>query len=406
MLIKLAWRNLWRNKRRTMLTVSSIAFAVLIAVIMRGFQLGTYDSMIENTLGATTGHIQIQHENWWDDKTIDNIFVYSDDLRSVISQESKVQSSAPRFQNFALVSFGNHTKGVPVFGIEPLVESQVSGLDEQIVQGTYLERNDQESLISTDLAEYLGVSVGDSIVLFGQGYHGVTAVGKYRIKGVFDYSFSALGNSVVYLSLSSTQQLYGAEGKLTSLSLTLKHRDLTEKVITELSNNLPKENIVASSWETLNKALLDNIRADDVSGQIMIGVLYMVIGFGIFGTLLMMAAERRREFSVMNSIGMKRSRIMQIVITETLMLAAVAVVVGMVLSVPVNIYFHFNPIRFTGEMAKLYEEYNMEPVMRMSAQPDYIINQAVIVLLLSLGSLAAPINVIRKLNVVNTLRGR
>ncbi|MBD80594.1 MAG: hypothetical protein CL840_16890 [Crocinitomicaceae bacterium] len=406
MLIKLAWRNLWRNKRRTFLTVSSIAFAVLIAVVMRGFQLGTYDNMIEGTLKATSGHIQIQHKDWYDDMTIDRIFDYTDEVKEIVASDPDVTAFFPRFQNFALVSSGVHTKGVPVFGILPKLETQATALNELLVDGDYLEDNDSGVLISKELSKFLNTQLGDSIVLFGQGYHGVTAVGKYRIKGVFDYTFSTLGNAVVYMTLPQAQELYGAYGKISTLSINLKDKDLAKKVRKRFDEKLSGTELIAMKWEKLNKALLENIQADSVGGLIMISVLYMVIGFGIFGTLLMMAAERRREFSIINSIGMKRSKVMALVGMETVFLACVAVLAGMVVSIPIKVYFFFNPIHFTGEIADMYAQYNIEPVMIMSGELGYVYDQAFVVLILSLVSLLAPLNLIKNLNVVDSLRGR
>ncbi|MGB0403963.1 MAG: ABC transporter permease [Salibacteraceae bacterium] len=389
-----------------MLTVSSIAFAVLIAVVMRGFQLGTYDNMIEGTLKATSGHIQIQHKDWYDDKTIENVFDYSQELQTIINDESEILAAYPRFQNFALVSSGAHTKGVPVFGILPELETQATALNELLVEGEYLEEEDAGVLISKELAKFLTVSLEDSIVLFSQGYHGVTAVGKYKIKGIFDYTFSSLGNAVVYMTLSQAQELYGAYGKITSLSLNVSDKDDAAAIRLRLQEKLSGTELVAMKWEKLNKALLENIQADNVGGLIMISVLYMVIGFGIFGTLLMMAAERRREFSIINSIGMKKSKVMSLVVFETVLLGFVAVLAGMIVSIPIKIYFYFNPIYFTGEIANMYAQYNIEPVMIMSGDMGYVYIQAAVVLTLSLVSLLAPLNLIKNLNIVDSLRGR
>lgn len=402
----MAWRNLWRNKRRTILTLSSIAFAVLIAVVMRGFQLGSYDTMISGTLKATTGYVQIQHKDFWDDKTIENIIDYTPELIKTIESIPEVVDYIPRFQNFALTSFGTHTKGVPVVGILPEIEEKATAISEKLIEGEYLEKGDHSVLISKELARFLNAKMNDSIVLFGQGYHGVTAVGKYHVKGIFDYPVSQIGNSVVYLNLEDAQDLYGAYGKVTTVSLNLDNKENSGEVKNALLAKFEGSEITAMSWQKLNKNLLQNIEVDNVGGQLMIGILYLVIGFGIFGTLLMMAAERSREFSVMNSIGMRRSSIMKLIVTETMILAFLAIILGMVLSLPVNAYYYFNPIHFTGEAAKMFEEYNIEPVMKMSMGPGYIYAQAIIVFLLSAVSLIGPLKLIRNMNIVNALRGR
>ena len=172
-LARMAWRNLWRNRRRTLITVSSIAFAVVIAVVMRGFQLGTYETMVEGTLKTSSGHVQIQHQYFFDDASIENIFDYSEDLKKVLGPELEIQEQYPRFENFALASYGSHTKGIPVVGYDPVREKKTFGIQDKLIAGEYLSPGEQAILISKDLSRFLEVKVGDSLVLFGQGYHGV-----------------------------------------------------------------------------------------------------------------------------------------------------------------------------------------------------------------------------------------
>ncbi|UTW63399.1 ABC transporter permease [bacterium SCSIO 12741] len=405
-LARLAWRNLWRNRRRTLITISSIAFAVVIAVVMRGFQLGTYDSMIEGTLRTSSGHVQIQHKDFFDDASIEHIFDYTPELQKLTAVNPAIQNQFPRFENFALASFESHTKGVPVVGMKPELEVDALAIQDKLTQGEYLEPGEDGLLISEDLARFLQVALGDSMVLFGQGYHGVTAVGKYPIKGIYDFNYSGQGGGPVFLNLEQAQDLYGAYGMLSSLSLILNNKEESEELQKELLTEFEGSPITALTWKKLNENLLQSIELDSVSGLIMIGVLYLVIGFGIFGTLLMMAAERRREFSVMNSMGMQRRHIVQLVAIETLWLALISVIVGVLISLPINAYFWYNPIEFSGETAEMFSEYNVEPVMRMSMELGYLIDQALVVFLLSTVSLIAPLSLILNLNIVNALRGR
>jgi len=132
--LKIAWRNIWRNKRRTLITAASITFAVFIALVMRSFQLGTYSHMINNVVQAYTGYIQIQQANFKDDRTVENTFVLSDTLLDKINSVDNVTLAVPRFESFALASSGLQTKGVLVIGINPSNEIQLTKLDEKLVK--------------------------------------------------------------------------------------------------------------------------------------------------------------------------------------------------------------------------------------------------------------------------------
>lgn len=163
---KIAWRNLWRNRRRTYITVASVFFAVFFSLIMRSLQLGTYDHMFRNAIESYTGYIQVQHEDFWDDKTVDNAFSFTSGLEQKISAIENVTGTVPRFESFALASSGSLTKGVLVMGIDPEKEALLSDVRKRLVRYRLTDAN-IEKLSKTDLPEKLR----DNLELFkGNSY--------------------------------------------------------------------------------------------------------------------------------------------------------------------------------------------------------------------------------------------
>ena len=160
------------------------------------------------------------------------------------------------------------------------------------------------------------------------------------------------------------------------------------------------------SWKSMNKVLLQQIESDNFFGIIMIAILYLVIGFGIFGTVLMMVMERRREFSVMMALGLRTRRLVRIVLTETVFMGMIGALIGLALSFPVIYYFHLNPIPITGESAQMYREFNLEPVLEVAIKPVSLFWQFLIVLILSIVAAIGPVNSISKFNFVSIIRGR
>jgi len=155
MLYKLTWRNLWRNKRRTIITVTAITFAVVLTTIMRSMQLGSYERMLDNGVRFYTGYIQIHKNGYWDDKIIDNSFRTDQQLLNSIEALENVNAAVPRIESFALASYGVQTKGALILGIDPEKENQLTEVEKRIVEGENLTSEDNSALIGKGLAEYL-----------------------------------------------------------------------------------------------------------------------------------------------------------------------------------------------------------------------------------------------------------
>jgi ABC-type lipoprotein release transport system permease subunit len=402
--LKIAWRNLWRNKRRTFLTIASVLFAIFLALLMRSMQLGSYDYMIESSVKSSTGYIQVHKNGYWEDKTIDNTFETSTELEARILNHPNVTRAIPRLEAFALVSSGKQTKGVAVIGTVPEEEDFASGLHSHLVKGDVLTGNDEGVLVPEGLADYLKVDIGDTIVLLGQGYHGVTASGLFPVRGIVRFTQPEQNNQMLYLALPTAQWLYASTDRVTSLSLMLKDPDKLEITREEL-RSIDPENLEYMTWKEMLKELLIGIESDNISGQFMLGILYLVVGFGILGTVLMMTIERRKEFGIMVAVGMRRYKLAIILFLETIMISLIGVISGAALALPVIVYFYYNPIPLTGEAAQAVLEYNMEPIMPFLLEPGFFINQSLVVLVIALITYIYPWSVIRRFHVVKAIKG-
>jgi ABC-type lipoprotein release transport system permease subunit len=401
---KIAWRNLWRNQRRTILTIASVLFAVFLALFMRSMQLGSYSMMIESSVKSSTGYIQIHKNGYWEDKTIDNTFETSNELQEEVLSNPNVTRAIPRLEAFALVSSGKQTKGVAVIGTNPDDEDFASGLHDHLIEGEVLSENDNGVLIPAGLANYLNANLNDTIVLLGQGYHGVTAAGAFPVRGIVEFIMPEQNNSILYLALPNAQYLYAAPNRITSLSLMLKDPDKVDETREEL-RAIDPVNLEYMTWKEMLTDLLQGIQGDNISGLFMLGILYMVVGFGILGTVLMMTMERRKEFGIMVAVGMRRYKLAIIIMLETIMVSIIGILAGIGLGLPVLTYFHHNPIPLTGEAANAVLEYNMEPVMPFLLEPGFFINQSIVVLAITLLTMLYPLSVINRFHVVKAIKG-
>ena len=403
--LKLAWRNIWRNKRRTIITAASIFFAIFFALIMRGFQLGSYSNMIDNAVKLYSGHIQVHANGYSDNRSINNTLQMNEELIEVLNSNENIKRVVPRLESFALGSSGPKTKGVLVMGVDPQKQDKMSKLSEKIIEGSYFRTGEPAAIIGKKLSEYLQLGVNDTLVLLSQGYHGTTAAGKYRIKGIVKIPKPDLDNKMVYLPLSTSQKMYYAFDRLTTLSLNLYDNDQLKETVAQLENDLSQEVYEVKSWREIMPELVQQIESDNASGWLMLLILYLIILFGVFGTVMMMVAERKREFGVMIAVGMHKFKLAIIVTLEMIFIGLLGLLAGIVGSLPLIYYFHVNPIRLTGELAHSIESYGLEPVMPLAWQVDYYGNQTIIVAVIVFIAVLYPIYSITRIQAVKAIRG-
>ena len=243
--------------------------------------------------------------------------------------------------------------------------------------GTFIEQGDKSIMLSEGLSKFLKIGVNDTLVLFSSGYHGATAAGLYPVKGILKLPTPEMNRSTVYLPLLEAQNLFSAYDRYTSLVFDLYDMNEVKAVEEELRVKIDSQQYTVMGWEAMNKELLQMIETDNAGGVIMIAILYMVIAFGIFGTVLMMTNERIREFSVMVSVGMQKRKLALVVIVELFFLTSLAVAAGCIISLPVMYYFFYNPIEFSGDAVEVMQDFNFEPVMPMSMEWNIFVFQGI-----------------------------
>ena len=381
--IILAWRNLWRNTRRTLITSASIFFGVIFSTVMTSMQYGSYDAMIDNIVKFYSGYAQIFTEEYHENKTINNSFEISDSLMRIVEKTRGVTEYAPRLEYFALASSDEITKGTLVVGIDPVQENKVTGTKKWVHRGDYLTKNDNGVLVAIDLAKYLQVNIGDTLVLYGQGFHGVMAAGKYPVKGILKFPSPELNKQFVYMDIATCQNLFSAENRLTSLVIMVEDHYQLPGVMKQLKKKITAPFMVMS-WDELQPELVSMIEADKAGGLVMKAILYLLVGFGIFGTILMMISERRRELGVMVAIGMQKIKLGKLLFFETLFIGSIGAVSGLIGSIPIIQYFYYNPIPLTGDAAQTMIDMGIEPFMYFSMALFVFYSQAITIFIITL----------------------
>ena len=403
MLIKLAWRNIWRNKKRSLITITAIVIAVFLAISMRSLQLGMYDNMIKNVVGSYSGHVQIHSNGYWEEQTIDNAFLYNDSLIKIIENNTNVEHTTKRIQSGCLSSFDDLSKFVFVNGIEPQKEQLMTNWNKRLMEGELLTPNSSSINIGKGIAKYYNIKVGDTLIFVGQGYHGMQAVGAFPVCGILDMKNPNLNNVSVFMSLSTAQDFLSANDLMTHLIINKKEYTDEESIVSSLSENFNEEYEIMT-WQKMMPEIEQVIQADSAGGLVMIFILYMIITFGIFGTVLMMTQERKYEFGVVVSIGMRKIKLMIAMVYETIFLTSIGVLSGIILSRPLVLYFYNNPLEFPAEQAEMIENQGFEAVIPFMSSYDIPITHGLIIFFISLFISIYPVITIYNLNPVKAMK--
>ena len=404
-MVRLAWRNIWRQKRRTLLTSSALAIAMLLALFTRSMQEGSYAHNLDNATRFYSGYLQLQHPDFSDNQSIDKLLPGNSQFIERIETIPGVTEIVPRIESFALGAAGDKSKGVMVMGIDPVLEHNYSGVGNRLIDGRYFDRGDERSaLLGSGLATYLNLRIGEEIALYGQGYHGTTAAGLYTITGIVKFPHKQIDARIVYLPLQAAQDLYVTGEQVTAWVLHGKDvRSIPQ--LEDDARRLMGETVKVRNWADISPELAQQIALDRASGQFMILVLYGVVGFGLFATIVMMTLERQREFAVMLATGMPRGKLQWISLLESMFLAMTGVVLGLLITFPILLWFYYNPIPLSGDIALTMEEMGFDPIIPFSLAPELFIGQIGIVLGLLALCACYPLLRIGRLRIMQAMKG-
>lgn len=350
---QMAWRNVWRNPRRTVLTASAIAFACLLLVFMLSFQFGSYEAMINTAVQVHTGHLQVQARGYRDDRDMRRTVDRPETVERIAGAIEGVRAVTFRANAFSLVSSGKRTHGAMVIGIEPVREARTSRLKSLVRRGAYLTGEaTSEALVGELLANHLRVDVGGELTLLGQGRDGSIAATVVTVVGIYRTGQDDFDRSSVQIPLSEFQQVYFMEGAVHEVVILADALDRLPEIRNRIADQLRRfahgRHLVVMDWKELMPGLSQGITMDLVSGMIMYFILILVVAFSILNTFLMAIFERTREFGVMMAIGTTPGRLMGMLMTESGMVTLMGIAAGTASGAAVTLFFQHHGIDLAG----------------------------------------------------------
>ncbi len=363
-ILRLAWRNLWRHKRRTWLTASAIAFSAALLVFMQTLQYGAYDMMIDTTLRVYTGQMQVQHSGYQDKPQMRTVVADAASLAAQLRARTGYATIAVRAQGFALASSAERSYGVPVIGVQPEFERGVSTLPHLVKQGRYLvDARAQELVIGSALARNLKLKLGDELTLLGSGRDGSVAATVLPVVGFFESGNPDLDRRLVMMPLATFQETFSLGQDAHRIVVSGPNYDSipqTKAMVQQAIAGRP--GLVVLDWDELVPGIKQMIQTDMVQNWITYMALIVIVTLSIMNTFLMSVLERTREFGIMLALGISPLRLGTMVILESAFLTLLGLAIGIAIGGGIAVWLHFEGFTFPG-MKEIYAQFGLPGVI-------------------------------------------
>jgi len=333
MALRLAWRSLWRNRRRTLITVVSIGLGLAFAVFFICFAEGVYHQLIEDVVRMQAGHVTVEHKDYRAAPAVDLFVADAERLRTRIGELAEVQETKLLVLGQGVARSGTGSVGATVLGVEPSVEAKMSMLARHMVSGRYLEDADEARVVvGTKLAERLHLAEGKKLVLTTNDASGALTEELFRVAGVFETGVEEIDGYLLQMPISFARRLYGLPaGSATEVGAVLKDSSYETRVLGQVSRLVEGGKDQAYPWQEIIPEVANYIRVDRSSNWVFQGILLFLILFTIFNTILMSVLERQREFAVLLALGTAPGLLRRQIVLESFFIGLLGCALGLTL---------------------------------------------------------------------------
>ncbi len=336
--IKIAWRNIIRNRNRSLLTILMISSALAGVIFIKAFISGADYQMIDNYTSLNSGHIQIHKQGFKKKMGLDLSIENPRMIKDKVSSIAGITAYAPRVKEYSLVNSAEHSSGALIIGINPEKETKVTEIDNYVYKGEFLTPEpDNQILVGEDLFESLKVRVGDKIVITGQDLAGQLIGGAFRIKGVLKTGAEEIDKGYAFIHIQDAQSLYGLTNRISEFSLKTADVYNADKYVEELEKIINTDEYEILHWRDIEPVLFQWLVFDRYFLMIIMVILILVAAAGILNTVLMGVLERIREFGIMLSVGTKRKQIVLTVTLESLFLGIIGIFAGLTAGLSISL---------------------------------------------------------------------
>ncbi len=341
LILKLAFRNILRQRRRSLLTGLSMTGGYILTAFALSLLEGSYSNIIDIFTLDHTGHIQIHKDNYMRRPKMYKNIEQREAVEAALNNHSHVTSFAPRVYAPALAFAGNKTSPTQVLGVDVELEPGTSRLAQKVNSGTYFTAvpNSEgyfDAMIGQGIADSLRLGIGNEIVLISQGADGSIANDIFMVSGIVGNKTS-YDRLAVYLPLEAAQAFLSMGSRVHEYAILVDNKNKNQTIASSLQTVLP--DLTVSPWQKVEETFYNSMQADKQGNHFTIGIIIFIVFIGVLNTVLMSVMERTREFGVIRAIGSRPIQIIKMVFLETTFLASISIAIGFVISIPLIIWF-------------------------------------------------------------------
>ncbi|MCK4372325.1 MAG: ABC transporter permease [candidate division Zixibacteria bacterium] len=379
--IKLAWRNIFRNKRRTFIAGSAIGIGLASLIFVDAIVLGMEENLIYSATASFLGEGQIHHDGFRTTFELESTIIEPEKVTAKLEAQPVVEHFAPRLLSYAMISSPANVSGVTMVGIDPDREREISQIDEAVIEGTYLDTNSARSIVIGDkLADLMEVELGDRVVLTASQVHGgELSQEMFRVSGIFHMAVDGMDKGMVFISLGKAQQMLNLAGEIHEIALKFNNAEIGHNEQASFWTTYSTDGNEAAGWAVLMPQMKVALDFGQFSTLIIGLILFAVVSLGIINTLFMSLYERMFEFGVMRAVGTRPFAMGRLIVFEAGALAAVSCVLGIILGLVVTCVFTRIGIDYTGiEYVGVTFRELLYPVMQLK---QYVLYPVIVFLL-------------------------
>ncbi len=351
MILKIALRNIFRQKRRTILTALAMIAGFTLSSLFIGLSDGAYGNIISMFTRNRIGHIQVHREGYLDKPSLYETIDDYPTVGETIQITTGIEAWTPRVYAAGLGSIGEKSTAVQVIGVDVAREIQATRFDQKMIEGSVLaETASHEAVIGKGLAKILSGTVGSEIVIFSQGADGSLANDVYKIVGIAESGDDVTNRVACYLHIEDAQELFVLEGRIHEIVVIISNINQVSKVTDAIKARLNNSTLDVAPWQVVAKSFYRAMKVDQQGDAIARWVIMLIVAIGVLNTVLMSVLERTREYGVLKAVGTKPTQIFWLVICEVVIIAIGSIAVGALLGVLANYLLSIYGITYPEEI--------------------------------------------------------
>ncbi len=347
----ISWRNMWRQKKRSLVVISSMGLGIFAMIASMGLMNGLNKQMVDNTISTSLGHIAIHEKGFQDNMKLEYKFRATENIISALENNERVEAYTPRVKVMAMVRSAESSRGVMIVGIDPDREKEVSRIYEYMTdkqKGSYFERADEDTIIiSTTMADELNLLVGDKLVVMIQDEENEIVGVGLTVRGLYESPIGSYDKFVVYTGIEKIREILGLGNMVSEICVILENKDMVDRQKKALISAIDNDNLEILSWKDMAPNLVSSVELFDQMMYLFFLIVFMTVIFSVANTLIMAIMERFHEIGVMKCIGTRPSRIFFMVVFEAINLGLVGLFSGVVVGVLVVGLFNIIGIDFS-----------------------------------------------------------